>query len=343
MDRGVTISVLMPVYNGEKYLGQAIDSVLGQTFADFEFLIINDGSTDGTKKIIKEYVLKDKRVRYIENKKNLGLVETLNRGLVMAEGEFIARMDADDIAHPERFSKQIAFMNKSPEVAVCGTAFRTFGAREITHIYPEGHEAIKAGLLFGSFICHPSVMMRNDFLKKHRIKYVANTFPAEDYGVWVKTVKLGRLHNLPEVLLLYREHNNQISTENLEWQQEQTDKIRLQMLEYLSDNFTEREKKYHLNTFVPGTISRKCDIRDFKSWAKRLLTENLKKRAFNSEALSAKLHSHLQASMLKHVQNSYFTDNRYSTNRYFKFIFSAWLFMVPFKYHLKILYRSIFH
>jgi len=113
------VTVLMPVYNGEKYLNEAIDSILGQTFKDFKFLIINDGSTDGTADILKSY--KDSRIKVTNNEKNIGLTKSLNKGLKMAKSEYIARMDADDISLPTRLQKQVEFMDSHPKVGVCGT------------------------------------------------------------------------------------------------------------------------------------------------------------------------------------------------------------------------------
>ena len=113
------ISVVMPAYNAENYIREAIDSILAQTFRDFEFLIIDDGSTDHTVEIIRSY--SDSRIRLYQNERNMGVAATLNRGLDLARGEYIARMDADDISLPERFAKQAAYMDAHPDVAVCGS------------------------------------------------------------------------------------------------------------------------------------------------------------------------------------------------------------------------------
>lgn len=335
------ITVLMPVYNGEKYLKESIESILNQTYCDFEFLIINDGSTDSSEAIVREYAEKDKRIRYVENKTNLGLVSTLNKGLKLAKGKYVARMDADDIAYSDRFSKQIELMERRLEVSICGTSFQSIGARHAKHVYPQEHEAIKAGLLFGSCICHPSVLMRTDFILENHISYIADTFPAEDYKIWVKSARLGKLYNLPDILLKYREHDTQISTENKHWQKEQTDKIRLEMLELLSAEFNENEKRYHLDIFVPGTLNNRNDIKQFKAWIKCLSAENEKHKNFDVGSLREKLRAHLAASLLKYVQYLYFKDQQYSLSRFTKYLFSGMMFRVPVKQNLRFLYRSL--
>ena len=144
------ISVIMPAYNAEQYISEAIESILGQTFADFEFIIIDDGSSDSTSGIIASY--KDSRIRYFRNEKNLGIVGALNRGLALAAGEYIARMDADDISLPERFQTQCAYMEKHPDVGVCGTAIKVFGKNmeEYDRFFSTNKADLKAELLFAS-------------------------------------------------------------------------------------------------------------------------------------------------------------------------------------------------
>lgn len=335
------ISVLMPVYNGEKYLSEAIDSVLQQTFIDFEFLIINDGSTDSTEQIIREYIKKDNRIRYIKNKQNLGLVSTLNKGLGLAEGTYIARMDADDICHLERFQKQVTFMEVHPEIIICGTSYQTFGATKTTHILPVEYEAIKVGLLFGSCICHPSVLFKTSFIRDTKLQYLPETFPAEDYKIWAMAAKAGCLHNLPEVLLYYREHPTQISTENKQWQKDQTDKIKLEMLEWLSPEFNKEEKQYHVDVFIPGMINDKRELKPFNNWISRLISSNQKKGNFSDSFLKRKLRSHVKITTLRLVHKKYFEDNVFNFKRLLCYWCSGLVLNVAPKQNLKILLKSI--
>ena len=131
----------MPAYNAEKYINEAIDSILAQTFTDFEFIIIDDGSTDSTCAIVESY--SDSRIRFFKNEHNLGVAATLNRGLDLARGEYIARMDADDISLPTRFEKQAAYMDSHPDVVVCGTGVECFGARHETRFFFRNRCSIK--------------------------------------------------------------------------------------------------------------------------------------------------------------------------------------------------------
>lgn len=205
------ISVVMPAYNAEKYIGEAIESILNQTYTDFEFIIINDGSTDKTKEIIDSY--NDSRIVYLENKKNSGIVVTLNKGLDFATGEYIARMDADDIAVDTRFEKQIAIMEGDKSIGVLGTGTKIFGETVETK---ETHstlqpEKLKAELLFSTCICHPSAMIRKKVLDDHHLRYKAEYKGAEDYELWWQIASVSKIVTIPDVLHCYRIHPNQVT------------------------------------------------------------------------------------------------------------------------------------
>lgn len=203
------VTVLMPVYNGERHLAAALDSILAQTFVDFELLVIDDGSTDDSAAIVQHYA--DSRIRLERSKCNLGVVAALNRGLGLARGEFIARMDCDDISLPTRLTRQVEFLSHHPEVIACGTWMRTFGVSE-EQIWkaPIDHEDIKARLLFESCLFHPTVMLRTEVLRQHQIQYDESFRHAEDFDLWTRLVKLGRLANLDEILLQYRLHSDNV-------------------------------------------------------------------------------------------------------------------------------------
>lgn len=196
------ISVVMPVYNGEKYLCEAIDSILNQTFKDFEFIILNDGSTDKTEEIILSY--EDPRIKYVKNEVNLQIVKTLNKGIALAKGKYIARMDADDISLPQRFEKQLHFMESNPDVGVCGTWLKTFGEIEETWHMPTKHDEILVTLLFESCIMHPTVFLRKSTLPQQYDIYDECFNTAEDYELWTRLILNTRIANVPEVLLKYR-------------------------------------------------------------------------------------------------------------------------------------------
>lgn len=203
------VSVVMSVHNGEKYLCQAIDSILCQTFTDFEFIIIDDGSVDGTWDIISSYG--DPRVRLIKNAENLGLTASLNMGFDTASGEYIARMDSDDVSLPERLQKQVAYMDEHPETAASGT-----WAQDIDQ---EGNIVRLRRVPFGkrmaydfwrpSPLIHPSTIIRvahlGDLRYDSRIKY------GQDYDLWLTLRREYKIDNLPEYLLLYRVHTDSIT------------------------------------------------------------------------------------------------------------------------------------
>ena len=196
------ISVLMPVYNAEEYVADAISSILEQTFSDFEFIIINDGSRDKTAAIVKSF--KDERIKFIDNPKNQGLIVVLNQGLDLCRGEYIARMDADDISYPERFAKQIDFLDNHLDVGLLGTAGENFGDNNDRHYQPEDVDVID--LLRGVCFYHPSVMIRRSVLIDNGLKYNKNYYLVEDYELWARMLKVCRLCNLNEILIKYRVH-----------------------------------------------------------------------------------------------------------------------------------------
>ena len=204
------LTVLMPVYNGGVYLAEAIRSILAQSLRNFELLIINDGSTDDSHNVAESF--NDPRIRVINLKSNSGLVNALNIGLQEAKGDFLARMDHDDIAHPLRFQKQIDAMIVHGTV-VCGSAIQPFGA--ITGdpiVYPVDDAEIRATLPVAPTFAHPAVMMRTELCRS--LKYDSTALHYEDYDLWWRISKCGKMQNLPEPLLKYRFHPSQISSKN---------------------------------------------------------------------------------------------------------------------------------
>lgn len=209
MDKAITgnpaISVVMPVYNASQFLKLAIDSILGQTYTDFELIIINDGSTDDTDAIINSYT--DKRIKYHINSVNLGIVQTLNKGIDLALGKYLARMDADDIALPERFEKQHQLMDQNPEIAVCGSqAFNIndSGIKTGNNNFPVSDKEIKAQLLFHNTFIHPTTFFQTEVIKKY--KYHPTYQYAEDYFLFAQIATNHQVANHPDPLLLYRVH-----------------------------------------------------------------------------------------------------------------------------------------
>lgn len=209
------VSVLMPVYNAERYVGEAVESILGQTFSDFEFIIIDDGSTDGSLGILRKYADRDGRIRLV-SRPNTGYVVALNEAISLARGEYLARMDADDASLPERFQAQVDYLKKHPECVAVGTrvvVVDSDGDPLGEWNRDETHEVIDAAHMEGSrggVICHPSVMMRRSAVRAVG-GYHAEHETAEDLDLWLRLAEIGRLANLPEALLRYRMHPKSVS------------------------------------------------------------------------------------------------------------------------------------
>jgi len=204
----------MAVYNGERYLREAVNSILSQTFKDFEFIIIDDGSTDRSPELLASYARADKRVKLI-SRPNKGLTKSLNEGLHVAQGEFVARMDGDDICLPERFERQVGYLREHPEVVLV--------VSRVEFIDPEGnpinlkpglmmtHEEIDTALLRKGWpVVHPAVMMRRDAVLA--IGGYSETYPTnQDHDLFLRLAEHGKLANLPDVLLQYRQHFQSIT------------------------------------------------------------------------------------------------------------------------------------
>jgi len=203
------VSVVMPVYNSEAYLAEAIESILAQSYSHLELIIVDDCSTDGSAGIIRSYALADARIHplYLSHR---GAGGAANAGIAAAKGEMIARMDADDIALPERLATQIAWMRRNG-LEICGSCVKTFGAEDRLMWFPESHEAIRFEMLFRCALMQPTVMMHTDIAKKH--PYNENLY-FEDYELWTRLAPKYRMGNIPQVLLKYRTHMRQRHIQN---------------------------------------------------------------------------------------------------------------------------------
>lgn len=212
------VSVLMPCFNAEKYVETALGSILNQTYKNLEVIAINDCSSDNTVEILKRIAKKDARVKVFENNENLKLIKTLNRGVTLCSGDYIARMDADDIALPVRIEKEVAFLEQHPNHDIVSSLFYAFNSenpkKKKLHHSPLYHDELCAYLLFKSGICHPAVMMRKRIFTELGLSFEAEYLHVEDYALWSKAVYLTRMANLDEGLLLYRVHNQQVSSLN---------------------------------------------------------------------------------------------------------------------------------
>ena len=304
MNPSPTLSVLMPVFNAERYLRAAIESILNQTFADFEFIILNDGSTDGSKEIILSYP--DPRIRYVENEKNLGLIQTLNKGVGLCKGKYIARMDADDISMPDRLKRQYRFMEKHPNVGVCGTwakvidATNTVQGKIVNQTYPS---FVSIHLLFSVPLVHPSCLMRTAILQQHPYHPAP---AAEDYNLWCRLNGVTRIANIPAFLLYYRWHESNVSKEQNQVQEKNTIQIirsELQKLHLNPDDETMRIHRlsFRLHGFNQSKTAEKHpeDLCLSEKWFEQLLSANKQYKRYNHPAFIAYLWSRWMVLCLK--------------------------------------------
>lgn len=203
------VSVLFPVYNTpETFLRQALESVLHQSFTDFELIIINDASTTDVESIIKSY--SDSRIKYYKNKHNLGISATRNLLIEKSSGEYLAIMDHDDISLPERFAREVEYLDTHPNVGVVSCWSKIIGS-QATIKYPIDNSEIESQLLLDYCITHPAAMVRRSVLDNYHIQYETQFSPAEDYALWCRLVGKTEFHNLPEVLFMYRDHPDNTS------------------------------------------------------------------------------------------------------------------------------------
>jgi len=223
----------MPCYNAEHFLKKAIESILNQTFTDFEFIIIDDCSSDRSASIIHEYIKDDPRIRYIKNEKNLGVAASLNRGIDLARGQFIARMDADDISLPERLERQVNHMKENPSCVACGTDIILIdekGHRIGTREYYHSNKNIKKNIHRASCFAHPTVMMRRKTIIENNLFYSTRLRWVEDYDLWFRLSQLGEFKNIANFLLLYRISSTSIKNNHCKETLRNTIKLKMQYL-----------------------------------------------------------------------------------------------------------------
>lgn len=232
-----SVTVLMPVYNADKYLREAIDSVLSQTFEDFEFIILDDGSTDSSCDIVREYG--DDRIRYEIFPHDY--LTTLNNGIDLSRGKYIARMDADDIMMPNRLQVQFDFMEKHTTIVASGSFFTFIGNEQNIIKRPVLPDEVLTSLMLFCAIANPTSMIRRKVVMDHHIRYDHNYIFAEDYKFWTELVKYGPLANIPLVLLKYRISETQVSSVHKNQQISISQKISSEMISYFLSHIDKKD------------------------------------------------------------------------------------------------------
>lgn len=265
------VSVVMSVYNGARYLVDAIESILAQEFADFELLLIDDASSDDSPQIINAYSARDPRIRPISNGENIGLTRSLNKGLTLARGMFLARLDADDLALPTRFGRQVAFLNTHPSIGLVGSGYELIDESNtiIGRVSPpETHVEINWRLLWDNPIGHSTVMFRRALMERYGLAYDESLRYAQDYDLWVRLATHTYLANIPDALVRYRTHTESITTAHRDQQVQTAMDISCHALQsHLPEVACSRLMLPYLRDWVRGTmIEAKLDtvtIRDF--------------------------------------------------------------------------------
>ena len=285
MSQTPEISVIMSVYNGEDYLREAIDSVLGQSFRNWELIVINDCSTDSTADILSQYAARDERVRVYTNEVNLRLPSSLNKAMTFARGRYIARMDADDICLPDRLEKQYAFMEANPDVALSSCRFMTLKNGIIASGGCGGkcdHNSVKALLLVTNPILHPGIIAKADVMKS--LGYDKKFTCTEDLELWTRFVMAGyQVRIQPEYLMIYRLHDKQITATTLEKQHNEVLAIQKTFYgKFLEPMTGKMEKIYICGIYFRENIDL-GQFCDFCRWAK---SQNKKTGGFDRESLS---------------------------------------------------------
>lgn len=245
----IVVSVIMSVYNAEEYLKEAIDSILSQTFQQFEFIIVDDASTDASYSIIKGYT--DKRIRIIQNEKNIGLTKSLNKALKYATGKYIARMDADDICFPTRLEKQVKYMEKHKNVALISCSYKEFGNSNHKNILQYNEIQIKGILMYGGVLPHPGFFFRYELFYKYKMRYNEKMKYAQDYAFQVSVSKQFKIACMSEVLIKYRVTNKRISTQKYYEQQMCANRVRQKQFQYYGINYNSKQieliRKIYMN------------------------------------------------------------------------------------------------
>ena len=267
------VSVLMPVYNAELFIEQAVKSILTQTLHDFELIIIDDGSNDKSVEIVTR--LQDSRVRLYQNESKCGVAATLNRGLSLARGEYIARMDADDVSLKTRLEYQAQYLDSNPDIGIVGSWIRLFGDQlPLVEKTPVGSDILAAYLVFDNPLFHPAVMFRRSLIEKDGLSYDSVFNRTEDFELWTRAVNFTRLENLPIVLHKMRHHKQSVTSTASDVMTDQTCKLLARQLKSLGLSPTAVEVSFHHAVSRGKRLQTRQDIDRAEQWLRLLRKKN---------------------------------------------------------------------
>ena len=328
----------MPTYNVAPYVKEAVESVLRQSYSDFELLVIDDCSTDGTLDVVRS--ISDSRIHIVQNERNLGLADNLNRGLSLIKTELVSRMDGDDIAEPHWLQSEVAVLENHPEIGICGGGFERFGAVSTVVRLPEHTEEILANMLFECSIIVPTFRMT--LYRDNGLRYRSDAFPAEDYRFWADCLRVTKAYNVQDTLFHYRMHPKQICTSLSEKQKGKVEEVRRYMLELLGPNMTEDDKNYFLKTFVDGKITEKQEWKQKYSFARRLVELNRDEGHFEEKSLQRHIHKRIQIQLYNTILDCFFKDG-HKPSAYFRYLSSGLALKTLPRLEMKLLAKSMLH
>ncbi len=282
---GSLVSVIMPVHNSEKYLRESLLSILTQTYENIEVIIVNDGCTDGSMKIVDSF--NDQRIRIIQNNENIGLAASLNKAIQSSQGIYLARMDADDISYSRRIEKQILFLDNNLDVDIVGSAMRFIGHSRYVSRFPQSHEECRVQLLFNVCFGHPTVVFRKSVFADPRNLYDESLKQySEEYELWCRLVSQFRFHNLNEVLLYYRIHGPQHKAETEMLRRRNSLVIQNRYLTLTLGQLTASELAIHARMSMMQEVNTTDDLGECNALLLRMVALNTQWRSFDEKKLA---------------------------------------------------------
>lgn len=296
------LSVIMPVFNGERYLYESINSVLNQSFKNFEFIIINDCSTDKTNHILSEYKSLDNRIVIINNLKNKGIAYSLNEAIKTSKSDLIVRMDSDDVCMPSRFQKQFDYMSNNPLIAVSGTGALINNSNRLLKDYfiPFTKDAhIKTQLLFESPFVHPSIIFRKEVFFRNKMQYDSTYSRAEDYKLWTQFARISNMGNIINVGLSYRVNVNSVSNKYKSVQLNDAGLIREEYFKQIGIPYTESEFILHNRIPIYDDWFTLTDLIEVEKWFLKLLDLNRANQYFEKTAFYDILSTYWERAVIK--------------------------------------------
>jgi glycosyltransferase involved in cell wall biosynthesis len=293
MSQSPLVSVVMPAFNSEKWIGEAVDSILSQTLRDLELIVVDDASTDSTAEVVLG--VQDSRIKLIRSERNAGSATARNRAIEAARGEFVALMDSDDVALPHWLERQVDFLKRNPDCGLRGAWVSAFGARDGIWSPYEHHNHIKADLLFRCGMNQNTVVFRREPMNKLNLKYNAEFDIVQDYELWTRCIDHLKFSNSQEVLVKYRIHENNVSVRKKDKSLTIAQRIRQRQINKIGISPTKQEMEIHrvLGEYGPsGPRNRGFDIASLENWLIKLKNSNSKSGYLSDSALGILLYEY---------------------------------------------------